>query len=258
MKNKEQLYRTLVDDARNDYLSRPRSANSKGVYLTWVKDCHEINLWTYWQGIGNFDAKILLVGQDWGAPDPKSSIMQNIRDINDGLRTDYSFKQANPAGKVNPTDDNLCELFASIGYDITKRCGDLFFTNFVLGYRSKGLSGNMKREWLLADAPYFSRLVNIIEPKVVVCLGKDTFEGVQYACTGEWQHTGRFNAFIESPQNPAILPLLSGKTVAAFAVAHCGKIGTLNRNRIGRLGSYASSQSLYRQIEDWKKIKGFL
>lgn len=258
MESKEKLYRTLVEDARKDYSSRSRSVNTKGVYLTWVKDCHEINLWTYWQGIGNYNAKILLVGQDWGFSDPESSIMQNIRDINDGLRTDYSFEQANPAGKVNPTDDILRKLFASIGYDITKGCEDLFFTNFVLGYRSKGLSGNLKKEWLLADAPYFSRLVNIIEPKVVVCLGKDTFEGVQYACTGKWPHTGRFNAFIESPQNPAILSLLSGKTAAAFAVAHCGKIGTMNRNRSGKIGNLSSSHSLDRQIADWARIKAYL
>ena len=258
MDNKEQLYRKLVDDARKDYLSRPRSGNSNGVYLTWAEDCREINLWTYWQGIGNYDANIMLVGQDWGFYDPKSGIMQNIRDINSGLRTDYNFSQANPPGRVNPTDSNLCELFDSLGYDITKRCGDLFFTNFVLGYRSKGLSGNLKREWLFADAPYFFRLVNIIEPKVVICLGKDTFESVQYAYTGKWQHTGRYNSFIESARNPTKLPLLSGKTTAVFAVAHCGIIGTMNRNRTGKARNLTSSHSLDRQKEDWSRIKSYL
>ena len=252
MDNKEQRYRSLVEDARKDYYSRPRPCNSKGVYLTWVEDCHEINLWTYWQGIRNFDAQIMLVGQDWGFPDQTSSIMQNIKEINDGLREDYVFN------RLNPTDKNLWKLFSVLGYDINQRCSDLFFTNYVLGYRSKGCSGNLKKEWLMADAPYFSRLINIIEPKVVICLGKDTFEGVQYSCTGKRQHIGRYNTFIESTQNPLTLPLLSGKTVAVFAVAHCGRIGTMNRNRTGKIGNLSSDHSLNRQIEDWMRIKAYL
>ena len=82
MNEKEQLYRALIDDVRKDYLSRPLVRNSKGVYLVWEEECHEINLWTYWQGLGNYDAKIVLVGQDWGFPDRSSKVMQNIREIN--------------------------------------------------------------------------------------------------------------------------------------------------------------------------------
>lgn len=252
MEIKEQLYRSLVEDARNDYLSRPRSSNSKGVYLTWAEDCQEINLWTYWQGIGNYDASIMLVGQDWGFPDATSSVMQNIRDINSGLRRDYEFDQ------VSTTDGNLCKLFSVLGYDITQRCKDLFFTNFILGYRSKGFSGNLLHEWLTTDAPFFARLINIIEPRVVICLGKDTFESVQYACTGKKAHLKNLNAFIESTQNPVTLPLLSGKTTTAFAVAHCGTIGTMNRNRSGKNGNLSSSHSLDRQIEDWTRINTYL
>ena len=252
MENKEQLYRSLVEDAREDYLSRPRSSNSKGVYLTWAKDCQEINLWTYWQGIGNYNASIVLVGQDWGFPDGTSSVMKNIRDINCGLREDYEFDQG------SPTDGNLCKLFSVLGYDITRRCKDLFFTNFILGYRSKGCSGNLSRDWLASDAPFFARLVNIIEPRVVICLGKDTFENVQYACTGKMKHIKNFSAFIESTQNPVTLPLLSGKTTTAFAVAHCGTIGTMNRNRSGKTGNLSSSHSLDRQIEDWTRINTYL
>ena len=252
MNIKEQQYRALVDEVRKDYLSRPIVRNSRGVYLTWEEDCHEINLWTYWQGMGNYDAKIMLVGQDWGSPDSTSKVLQNIREINQGMRTDYVFDEG------SPTDSNLCKLFSVLGYDITKRCKDLFFTNFALGYRSEGFSGNLAQEWLSADAPYFLRLVNIIEPKVIICLGKDTFENVCYACTGKKQHVGKFNAFVESTKNPITLPLLSGKTAVTFAVAHCGTIGTMNRNRTGKGGDFTSSHSLDRQIADWERIKPHL
>ena len=252
MGSKEQRYRKLVEDAKQDYQSRPRSCNSKGVSLTWDDECKEINFWTYWQGIGNYDASIMLVGQDWGKPIQGSSVMQNIKDINSGLREDYD----RDPGSI--TDDNLCELFSVLGFDISKRCKDLFFTNFVLGYRSDGLSGNLLREWLIYDAPFFARLVNIIEPKVLICLGKDTFESVQYACTGRMKHIYGFNRFIESSDNPVTMTLQSGKTLTAFAEAHCGRMGTLNRNRSRKNGKLASSCSLDRQMEDWKRMIPYL
>lgn len=251
MNTKEERYRALVEDARNDYISRPIVCNAKGVYLTWVEDCREINLWTYWQGIGNYDAKIMLVGQDWGFSDDESKVMRNIREINSGLRADYDYDFDKPS----PTDDNLCKLFSVLGYDITRRCKDLFFTNFVLGYRSKGCSGSLNHKWITADAPYFARLVNIIEPAVMICLGKATFDGVQLACTRETRRIRSYNNFIESEYNPVAIPLQSGKTSAAFAVAHCGKIGTMNRNRTG---NHKSSQGLARQIEDWKRIRAYI
>ena len=252
MESKEQRYRKLVEDACKDYEARPRSSNSKGVTLSWAKDSKEINLWTYWQGIGNLDASIMLVGQDWGTPDPASSVIKNIKEINRGLREDY---ERDP-GSI--TDDNLCELFSVLGFDISKRCKELFFTNFVLGYRSNGLSGNLSREWLIADAPFFARLVNIIEPKVVICLGKDTFEYVRYACTGRMKRVKCFNRFIESSENPVTIPLESGKTMTVFAEAHCGTIGTMNRNRTKKDGKLTSSHSLERLKEDWKRIIPYL
>ena len=63
----------------------------------------------------------------------------------------------------------------------------------------------------------------------------------------EKRRIGSYNSFVESEQNPVVIPLQSGKTAAAFAVAHCGKIGTMNRNRTG---NHKSSQDLARQIED--------
>lgn len=252
MNIKRERYYKLVDDVRNDYLSRPISPNSKGIYLFWPEECLEINMWTYWQGKGCYDAKILLVGQDWGSPVNSASVLQNIRDINNDLRSDYEFDQN------SPTDMNLCQLFSVLGYDITEKCEDLFFTNYILGYRSKGLSGNARKSWFTDDAPYFTRLVNILEPGIIICLGKNTFENVLASCTGKKQHVGSYNAFIESIQNPVALSLQSGKTVVVFAVAHCGTIGTMNRNRGGNAKHIKPNHRLDLQIKDWKKIKSYI
>ena len=58
MMTKEAKYTKLIEKVKNSYQSNPNG-------LTWCDDCKEINLWTYWQGRGNLNAKILLVGQDW-------------------------------------------------------------------------------------------------------------------------------------------------------------------------------------------------
>lgn len=250
--NKEKRYRALVDEVRIDYLTREMSSNSKGVYLKWNGECHEINLWTYWQGIGNYDARIMLVGQDWGCPDPDGSVMESIRRINSGISMDYSMDQ------TSPTDRNLCRLFSVLGYDITQRCNDLFFTNLVLGYRSKGVSGNLRTKWMVSDRPYFSRLVNIIEPKVIICLGKDTFTNALAACTDERLRIKSFNAFICGEDNPVVIRLESGKKVAVFAAAHCGTIGTMNRNRADKTEEIKNGHNLDLQIQDWTRIRNYL
>lgn len=249
---KEQHYRKLIEDVRNDYKSRNPICNSKGVYMTWADDCHEINLWTYWQGRGNYNARIMLVGQDWGCPESYSNIMKNIKDINSGLRTDYVFNYS------NPTDINLRELFLALGYDLTQKCENLFFTNFVLGYRSKGLSGNLLNAWLSADAPYFQRLANIIEPEIIICLGKDTFKNVCRSCMVNVPNIKNYNTYIESCENPVKMQLQSGKTSFIFAEAHCGTIGTMNRNRERKIGKGTSSQDLNKQKRDWQRIKEYI
>lgn len=49
----------------------------------------EINLWSYWQG--SLDAKIMLVGQDWGCPFDKSfsGTMAEIQKANNGEAYNY-------------------------------------------------------------------------------------------------------------------------------------------------------------------------
>lgn len=143
--------------------------------MYWCEDCEEINLWTYWQGRGNLDAKIMLVGQDWGCPWDESSqnTMKQIGLANRG--EEYRYLENNPS----VTDKRLIRLFQEIGYeDISNSYSDLFFTNFILGYRNKGLSGAYQQSWADHDKGYFRELANIIEPKVILCLGRSTFEGV--------------------------------------------------------------------------------
>ena len=250
-KSKAEQYALLIERVKASYPSI-RDDDANEVKLFWCDDCQEINLWTYWQGRNNLNASIVLVGQDWGSPWDKSSenTMTQISLANQGL--EYDYLHDNPS----KTDQHLVKLFSQIGYqDIKTPSTDLFFTNYVLGYRNRGISGGFRRDWAEHDEVYFRELLNIIEPQVVLCLGKSTFEGVIRSLNpSEKVRVGRFNSFIESEKNPVAVVLDSGKTVHVFALAHCGALGTMNRNR----GYPKTGDILEVQKRDWNKILPYL
>lgn len=233
MTDKRKRYEELIRDVRDFYQSR--SNPERDIYLRWCDDCRKhINLWSYWQG--SLDARIMVVGQDWGCPE-ESAVLNNIRAINEGTESEYH---------VDPdsiTDRNLCTLLDSIGFPAEKYNPDLFFANLALGYRNKGLTGGFRQSWLRECEPFFRRLVDIIDPEVIICLGRNVFVSVTRAM-GKKVRVGRYNDFIESRENPV---QVNGCMI--FAEAHCGYFGTINRAR----GSGRNGLEL--QIEDWKKIK---
>lgn len=237
--DKTHQYRQLIEDVRSSYRSSALDYNNKGVCMTWCEDCQEINLWTYWQGRASLNPKILLVGQDWGCPSENEDLVSNIKEIEKNSQTPYV------GDEVSVTDRNLSILFDTIGYQdiLNNRYEDLFFTNLCLGYRSKGTSGNLKKSWLRRDYGFFKRLVAILCPETIICLGRATFEGVLDALCIEKPGIKSYNWFIRNEVNP-----IKYGDIHIYGFAHCGTMGTLNRN--GR-----KSTSLDKQIEDWKKIR---
>ena len=175
--------------------------------------------------------------------------MDQIRIANMGLNYDYLHD--NPS----ITDQRLITLFREIGLEVRYPCEGVFFTNFILGYRNKGLSGGYQKSWADHDKGYFRELANIVEPKVVLCLARSTFEGVLSAFDIKLRPViGNYNQFIESSRNPVSVKLDSGKEIHIFALAHCGALGTLNRNR----GKDKSKDVLEFQKQDWKRILPYL
>lgn len=249
--NKVKLYQELIKDVKSHYAPYDPNYSRDKVQLFWYDDCQEINLWTYWQGCNNLDAKVMLVGQDWGSAENGGvdcgACIESIKNANKGLA--YRYLDRNH----NPTDTNLVALFKHIGFDVTVPHPDLFFTNFVLGYRSKGLTGNFENAWIRDCQDYFYRLANIIQSRVILCLGQSTFKGV-LAAFGVQRRIRSYNRFIVSSENPVAVKLDSGQTVYVFALAHCGALGTLNRNR----GKGKLDDKLAVQYKDWERIPEYL
>ncbi len=229
--------------------------------------CEEINLYTYWQGLGYAKStppiKYLLVGQDWGSlNDIGIEFEKRIRKINQNIKQDIPCDEPYiiRGSKENfPTDENLIDLFSVLGYDgkqkesiDKKRHEELFFTNFCLGYREKKSSGNMDKNLLELDADIFITLCEILEPENILCLGKITFQCVYESLTKEKSckldgFNGSYNKFIANHSN-ITAKCGNRNNTKIYPLAHCGKIGTMNRNRgSGKTG-------LENQIEDWRKI----
>jgi len=187
-------------------------------------DSSEIGPWTLWQG--NLNAKIMIVGQDWG---DKAYFKK--------------WKGADqPSG--NPTDSNLQQLLRQLLIEI-KNPGELqehkiFMTNLILCLKDGGLQAPIQDEWLTnCCKKFFRNLVELIRPRVVLALGKRVSEaildvyGIPYCKTWtltQLMQSGPFNLF---------------DTTYLFPVYHCGASG-VNRNR-----SFEDQKADWKKVADW-------
>lgn len=89
---------------------------------------------------------------------------------------------------------------------------------------------------------------------MIICLGKETFKGVKkaFAIACDLNKIS-YNKFI-TQENPQRICFANGKVVPVFAMAHCGAVGTMNRNR----GALTGDDKLALQKKDWSAIKQYL
>lgn len=190
-----------------------------------------------WSGLGN--------------PFTGDMSAENVKKINTMDRHDYDklMYLDVPDEKRFATDKNLIDLFAHIGYpDIDKkRYPELFFTNFCLGYIYEGKqSGDMTTSIMEKDSDYFKELCNILQPKVIICLGRKTFELSVKALEVETtlKDADRYNDYLEKQRNKDGIPVdLEGTKSKIYASAHCGFFGVKNRGGIDKVKA------------DWMDIK---
>ncbi len=217
-------YKDVVKEAK--CRNRTSAGKIKFVDCNLWKDGDQINLWTYWQGfqLKDIDEKgvdILLVGQDWGSPESNRNkeVCKCIKDIQDGI------PDAVYLPTVSPTDQRLAFMFQAFGekVDITLRDPGmrLFFTNYSLGYRGGSETGGMTKTIMRQDKELFEMLVKAIKPRIIICLGKITFEVVADQMARDFtQHLKNGKPFrAEYPKN---------KSIPVYGVAHPGSRGLYN------------------------------
>lgn len=183
-------------------------------------DSDQIGPWTRWQG--DLDAKLLIVGQDWGGS--LTFIRQEGKDIE------------------SPTNATLRELLKSIGIEIsspgndsTPRKSGVFLTNSVLcikqgadnGQISAGYFSNCGSSFLLPQ-------IELVSPKVVVTLGLEAYKATinAYGLTPRqrMREAVAQEERIQIKNGPEIVP-----------VFHCGGLGLRNRSKPD-------------QLNDWKRV----
>ena len=246
-KAKAAAYKKLVEDVRAAYAKpSPERQSPKVKLLAPVVDgeniCHEINFYTYWQGFGYAQKvpkiKYLLVSKEWGRLDTHQYLVALIQKMNAGESVNY-------CDASKPVDKNMIKLFEILGYDIMQRHDDLFFTNFSLGYRNGEDSGDVTKGMMMADAYFFRRLCDILEPKNILCLGQRTFECVYETLTGKSASALKFfndkyGEFIEKHEK--ITARCGNVDTTIYPLADCGNtVINIHRN-------------LDLQKADWQKI----
>lgn len=238
------------------------------VKMTHCESCNEVNLWTYWEGgRDRLDAEILVVGQDWGKlPDRKKTeaTLQKAGDARGGFGYVNMFPEP-----VSQTDLHLCQLMKEIDgcedvesdYKQTgRKCKKVFFTNYVCCYREDNTSGKFDSVWTENCKEHFVNLVEIIQPKIIICLGRKTYDSVLQA-GGMAPSKGSYNAIILNSGERGGTMIKIGRTIVrVFPAAHPGTMGTLNRCRAKDNDSKEIKKEigLALQKNDWKKINQYL
>ena len=253
-KEKSIAYKNLVAEMQNKYPHFDKNSDAElfAPFVDGENICREINLYTYWQGLDYAlktpHIKYLFVLQDYGC------IFEDIANLGDFQRINAGFKSTPYFSKklnISKTDENLIKMFEILGYDLTKRHDDLFFTNFCLGYR-KSPEVEITREMMMQDAEIFKKLCEILEPEKIIAMGRKTFECVYKSLTGEDNaellHYKYWNIFLEN--HSEIKVRLKGNPVPIIPVAHCGTHGIENRN--------CNDNELSNQIRDWQEVKKFV
>lgn len=248
---KSNAYKKLVAEVQNKYprFNENSDAELFSAFIDGENICHEINLYTYWQGLdyakNTPKIKYLFVLQDYGCIFEEIANLDTFRKINAGFKdTPYISKKFN----ISVTDENLIKLFEILGYDLNKRNADLFFTNFCLGYK-KNPGVKMTRELMEQDSEEFKKLCEILEPEKIIAMGRKTFECVYKSLTGEDNAEllkfKYWNIFLENHSEIKIR--LKGNSMQIIPVAHCGTHGIENRN--------AYNNELSPQFRDWIDVK---
>jgi len=188
-----------------------------GDYHNGAYECDFVSPYT--KSAGNVDAEIFVLLQDWSSDD-------SLRGSLDSDCVRYGLT------RTLPTNKRLIELLRRhFGVEL----GDVYATNLFPFIKRGGISNSIPMGDLIRAAQEFALpQTEIVRPKIVICLGLNTFNAVRIAC----EHTParRLDEAVASP--------FTINESRIWCQAHTGARGQNNRGR-------------ERVAEDWHKMRMF-
>ena len=216
--DREKAYSALVKERKSCKLCTEMGLTNPASFEGLDSD--HIGPWSCWQG--NLNAEILVVGQDWG----DKSYFSKWKGLDQ------------PSG--NPTNSNLQKLLLKFGIAIKEPTEpqehSVFFTNIILCLKDGGMQASINNEWLSnCSGNFFLPLVRIIQPKIIIVLGKKVSETILDLYGIQFSKSAPLSKLMQSS------PFKLTESTYLFPMYHCGA-GGVNRNR-----------PMERQLEDWEK-----
>lgn len=214
--SKEQKLKAL---AKHRQESRWEGYHCLADYRNGTLECEE-HVSPYTKGAHNLDALVMVMLQDWSSD-------RTLRNAQSPASSEFGHDP-----KI-PTNIRLKELLKStFGLGLK----ETYATNLFPFIKNGLMSARIPTKDLQRAAVEFAiPQIEIVKPKIVICLGKNTFNAIRVA--HGLSHAPTMESAIASPFN------IGESTV--WAQAHTGSWGQGNRNR-GRPG---------RTFEDWKQMK---
>ncbi|SEM42856.1 Uracil DNA glycosylase superfamily protein [Butyrivibrio sp. ob235] len=270
-------YITLIRDVSDYYNSAlPELKNIKNndnlFDLVWCRGLtEEINLWTYWQGRGIENPEVMIIGQDFGicTDEDNGSFYEKCAKSSMGEREFISneYIKRVKADEKNKTDNMLIKLTKEgLGKEYSADIPSnpkLFMTNACLGYRSGNkISGGNLSAYIKHDSKYIAKLIDIKRPKVVICLGTDTYFNLVSSFINDRTKIRNiaedFWKSLDDGTNYQDIQF-EGFEVRFFGVSHAGQNGAINRIRDKSIpkGDRISTASKL-MVGDWKRIGDYL
>ena len=199
--NKQRLFDELVQDVSNCHICRHLYSPlccPDGEYLDHCSHPGCINEWNL--QAGDLMASCMILGQDFGVLLDEEKIREG------GVSERALLQSAKNRQFLSLTDKNMRELLHVPDPKKTPAAPlkNFFFTNTACCYRQKGNSTEYNPAWYSTCAyKFLGRLIRIIQPKVIIALGKEAFNALN-CCQ---------NAVLTLPED---LPFSDGREVHVF------------------------------------------
>jgi restriction system protein len=168
-----------------------------------IYECDHVSPWT--KSGNNVDADVMVIGQDWASADMLAKWPEHVAELGYDPRL--------------LTNRNLDDLLAR---HLGLRRSDCYLTNLFVFIKSGDASSSIPFADLVWNAHSFTiPQIEIISPKLVICLGLRTFRALMRAAGLNPARTT--DAAIAAPQKIG--------SALVHCAAHTGALGTLNRSK---------------------------